>query len=54
MRKVWWNKAGSKGAWELGLHRPIDVVLGELEAGREIMQAAFGAQFLPPRLAPWN
>ena len=48
------DKAGSKGAWELGLHRPIDVVLGELEAGREIMQAAFGAQFLPVVAAPWN
>ncbi|HEY8016156.1 MAG TPA: hypothetical protein VIE35_10005, partial [Dongiaceae bacterium] len=48
------DKGGSKGAWELGLHRPIDVVLGELEAGREIMQAAFGAQFLPVVAAPWN
>jgi hypothetical protein len=45
---------GAKGAWELGLHRPIDVVLGELEAGREIMRAAFGAQFLPVVAAPWN
>ena len=36
------------------MHRPIDVVLGELEAGRAIMQAAFGAQFLPVVAAPWN
>jgi hypothetical protein len=43
-----------KGAWELGLHRPFDVVLGELAAGREIMQAAFAAQFLPVVAAPWN
>jgi len=48
------DKGGSKGAWELGLHRPIDVVLGELEAGREIMQGAFGAQFMPVVAAPWN
>jgi hypothetical protein len=43
-----------KGAWELGLHRPMDIVLGELEAGRAIMQGAFGAQFLPVVAAPWN
>jgi hypothetical protein len=45
---------GGKGAWELGLHRPIEIVLGELEIGREIMRAAFGAQFLPVMAAPWN
>jgi hypothetical protein len=48
------EKTVVKGAWELGLHRPMDVVLGELEAGREIMRTAFGAQFLPVVAAPWN
>ena len=48
------EKTVVKGAWELGLHRPMHVVLGELEAGREIMRAAFGAQFLPVVAAPWN
>ena len=47
-------KGRDKGAWELGLHRPMDVVLEELEAGRAIMQGAFGAQFLPVVAAPWN
>jgi hypothetical protein len=45
---------GGKGAWELGLHRPLEIVLAELEAGRAIMQGAFGAQFLPVVAAPWN
>jgi hypothetical protein len=45
---------GGKGAWELGLHRPMEIVLGELEAGRAIMQAAFATQFLPVVAAPWN
>ena len=45
---------GGKGAWELGLHRPMEIVLEELEAGRAIMQAEFGAQFLPVVAAPWN
>jgi hypothetical protein len=47
-------KGREKGAWELGLHRPMAIVLGELEAGRAIMQPAFGAQFLPVVAAPWN
>src|SRR5262249_32487794 len=37
----------AKGSWELGLHRPLEVVLAELEAGRRIMEEAFGERFLP-------
>ena len=50
------NHAAGKGegAWELGLHRGADRVLGELETGREIMQAAFAGQFVPVIAAPWN
>jgi hypothetical protein len=47
-------KGRGKGAWELGSHRPMEIVLGELEAGRAIMQAAFATQFLPVVAAPWN
>jgi hypothetical protein len=47
-------KGLGQGAWELGAHRPLDTVLEELEAGREIMQGLFGAQFLPVIAAPWN
>jgi len=50
------NHAAEKGegAWELGLHRGAERVLGELETGREIMQAAFAGQFIPVVAAPWN
>jgi hypothetical protein len=47
-------KGRGKGAWELGLHRPMEIILGELEAGRAIMQAAFATQFLHVVAAPWN
>ena len=49
------NHAGKGGgAWELGLHRGAEQVLGELEAGRRIMQDAFASQFIPVVAAPWN
>src|SRR5579871_4624865 len=50
------NHAAGKGegAWELGLHRGAERVLGELEDGRKIMQAAFAGQFIPVVAAPWN
>lgn len=47
-------KGLGEGAWELGPHRPLETVLGELEAGREIMQGLFGGRFLPVVAAPWN
>ena len=43
-----------EGAWELGLHRGAERVLGELEDGRRIMQAAFAGKFIPVVAAPWN
>jgi hypothetical protein len=43
-----------RGAWELGPHRPMDEMLAELAAGRWIMEAAFGGQFLAVVTPPWN
>jgi len=50
------NHAAGKGegAWELGLHRGAERVLGELAAGRGILRAAFAGQFIPVVAAPWN
>jgi len=42
------------GAWELGLHRPRNRVLAELEQGLTRLSSAFGEQFLPVVAAPWN
>ena len=42
------------GAWELGLHRPIDAVLSELDKGREQLGSLFGDTFLPVVVPPWN
>ena len=47
-------KGLGEGAWELGAHRPLETVLAELEAGREIMGDLFGSPFLPVIAAPWN
>jgi hypothetical protein len=44
----------NEGAWELGLHRDVSVIVDELIAGREILRAAFGAQFIPVIVPPWN
>ncbi len=44
----------NEGAWELGLHRDVSVIVDELMAGREILRAAFGAQFIPVIVPPWN
>ena len=42
------------GAWELGLHRPMDVVIAELEIGRSQLDRFFGSDFLPVVVPPWN
>ncbi len=42
------------GAWELGPHRPIEAVLGELEDGRKRLEDGLGALFLPVVAPPWN
>lgn len=47
--------SGDKGAWELGLHRPLDVVLSELSKGRDILSDLIGPErFLPVMIPPWN
>ena len=42
------------GAWELGLHRGIDIVMADLDAGRECLEDHFDSQFLPIVVPPWN
>lgn len=42
------------GAWELGDHRPLDVVLTELETGRQILSRFFGDRFAAALVPPWN
>ncbi|MGI9370937.1 MAG: polysaccharide deacetylase family protein [Hyphomicrobiales bacterium] len=43
-----------KGSWELGTHRPMDVVLEEQSRGIKILRAAFGDQFSPVQTPPWT
>lgn len=44
-----------KGAWELGLQRPLDTVLAELEAGRVLLDRLIdGDRFVPVVVPPWN
>lgn len=45
--------SGSKKA-ELGDARPLGTVLQELKDGRTVLQDAFGPQFLPMLVPPWN
>ena len=40
--------------WELGAHRPVEVVAGELEAGRTRLEQGFGPRFAPVLVPPWN
>ena len=42
------------GAWELGLHRSMGVVLADLEMGQEQLKTFFGDTFLPVIVPPWN
>lgn len=42
------------GAWELGLHRGVDAVLGELKSGFDMLQALAGRRFVPVLTPPWN
>jgi peptidoglycan/xylan/chitin deacetylase (PgdA/CDA1 family) len=39
---------------ELDAHRPVAVCIAELVRGRERLEAAFGARFLPVLVPPWN
>ena len=45
--------AGEKKS-ELGAHRPLDMVLAELAAGRDRMRTLFGARTAPILVPPWN
>lgn len=42
------------GAWELGLHRPMDSVTRDLQHGAEILRAQFGPRFVAAVTPPWN
>lgn len=42
------------GAWELGLHRPLNTVLDDLRRGRERLETLFGQRFVPAVVPPWN
>ncbi|KAB1439059.1 polysaccharide deacetylase family protein [Pseudodesulfovibrio senegalensis] len=42
------------GAWELGLHRPLQTVLDDLERGRTILKDRFKGRFVPAVVPPWN
>jgi len=39
---------------ELGLHRPKDIVLAELQTGLEKLQNLFPSRFTPMLVPPWN
>ena len=43
-----------EGGWELGDHRPLAAVGRDLESGYGRLADAFGAQFLPVLVPPWN
>jgi hypothetical protein len=43
-----------EGSWELGTHRPINVVLDEQRRGLERLKMAFGSQFIPVQTPPWT
>ena len=43
-----------EGSWELGTHRPMEVVMEEQSRGLEILRDAFGGQFTPVQTPPWT
>ena len=42
------------GAWELGLHRGEQILLNELEHGRQCLEEVCGDDFIPVIVPPWN
>ncbi len=42
------------GAWELGMHRGLEAVMADLDAGREQLETSFAERFLPIVVPPWN
>jgi hypothetical protein len=47
-------KEKGHGAWELGFERGLAPVLGELAAGRDILEATFPGRVAPVLVPPWN
>jgi hypothetical protein len=47
-------KGLGRGAWELGVERPEEIVLDELDRGRARLEGAFGVRFVPVVAPPWN
>lgn len=43
-----------RGKWELGLHRPLDTILGELRLGWTRLSGLFGSRVRPTLVPPWN
>ncbi|TDI55893.1 MAG: hypothetical protein E2O93_06865 [Alphaproteobacteria bacterium] len=43
-----------EGSWELGSHRPVSVILGELAEGKARLEDAFGDRFIPVVTPPWG
>ncbi len=43
-----------EGSWELGNHRPVSVILGELAKGKARLEEAFGDRFIPAVTPPWG
>ncbi len=39
---------------ELGLHRPLETVIGELESGFVKLKSLHGSRFIPMLVPPWN
>jgi hypothetical protein len=46
--------AGRREASELGLHRPLEQVVGELVEGKRRLEDGFGVRFTPALAPPWN
>lgn len=42
------------GAWELGMHRGLESVMADLDAGRTVLEQHFASRFLPVVVPPWN
>ncbi len=47
-------KGQGLGAWELGLHRGKQAVMGDLADGYQILTSMFGDRFIPVVVPPWN
>jgi hypothetical protein len=45
--------AGEKSS-ELGMHRALPAIADELARGRKLLEASFGANFVPVLVPPWN